>query len=76
MVIQFRGLIQWKAQNLFSLYICTAYQEELAVFNHMRKNIIRSTAPVTQINDRSICPGPVSHLAEGAVLTAFPGRLD
>ena len=33
MVIQFRGLIQWKAQNLLSLYICTAYQEELAVFN-------------------------------------------
>lgn len=42
----------------------------------MRKNIIRSIAPVTQINDKCICPGPVSHLAEGALLIAFPGRLD
>lgn len=64
-----------EAENPFRLFIGAADQEILSVFNDMGEIVIGCITPVTKIDDQTAVVCGIDHLAEGAVLIAFPARL-
>ncbi|GAA6410404.1 hypothetical protein K040078D81_45210 [Blautia hominis] len=77
MAIQFLYTIKGRTEHPCRLFIGAADQEELSIFNDMRKTVIRSIPSVTKIDRGGILwVGSIHHFRKGTIFIALASRLN